>query len=257
MYWFFTYLLFYGSNSDDALRNKIDQYGTPSEVNQLVKPCQKIVWIGLGVGGATLIGHELGVGICRAFDYAVDGVCPPLFGMEALIWLAYAMAGVWLPTAIVILVRCKMFRIMPVGKDEYWPFYLLTFFFVFIFSVLAFILVHRVFLYFDQNAIIGTFTNDIKIFSRWGIFPALIASFCGYCIDHNCKRLTGEEEIDSISLLSCLKTAFIFSAAASLIGIFATAGYTIANRVIIVATLFFLLAAVPFLLSFKLERQLR
>jgi hypothetical protein len=42
---------------------------------------------------------------------------------------------------------------------------------------------------------------------------------------------------------------------ASVIGIFATADFVIAKRVIIVATLFFLLATIPFLLSFKMSGQ--
>ena len=253
MYWLLTFLHFYGSNSDDALRKKISMYGSKSEENKLVKPCQKIVFIGLGVGGATLIGHELGVFICQALDYTVDGALPPLFGLEALVWLAYAMAGIWLPTAIVIAVRCKMFRVMPVGKEEHWAFYLLTFISVFLFSVLAFIVVHRIFHFFDGHAPAVDFISDIKTFSRWGIFPALIASFCAYCIDHNCKLI--KEKISRISLFKCFKTAVTFSVAASIIGIFATAGFEIANRIIIVTTLFFLLAAVPLLLSFKMDNQ--
>lgn len=253
MYWLLTFLHFYGSNSDEALRSKISKYGSKSEENKLVKPCQKIVFIGIGVGGATLIGHELGVVICQAFNYTLGGSSPPLFGMEALVWLAYAMAGIWLPTAIVIAVRCKMFRVMPVGKEEHWAFYILAFISVFLFSVLAFIVVHRIFNFFDANARAVDFISDIKTFSRWGIFPALIASFCAYCIDHNCKLI--KEKISRISLFKCLRTAVTFSVAASLIGIFATAGFEIANRIIIVTTLFFLLAAVPLLLSFKMDNR--
>lgn len=253
LYWLLTFLHFYGSNSADALKEKIDQYGSDSEEVKLVKPCQKIALIGMGVGAATLIGHEMGVFVCRTLDYTVDGMLPPLFGMEALVWLAYAMAGIWLPTAIVIVARCRMFRVMPVGKGEYWGFYIITFISVFLFSVLAFILVDLMFVYFDSQAQTDSLVNYIKTFSRWGMFPALIASFCAYCIDHNCKFLV--EKINRISILSSLKTAVIFSMSASVIGIFATADFVIAKRVIIVATLFFLLATVPFLLSFKMSGQ--
>ena len=251
LYWLLTFLIIFGSNSEDTLWDRVERYDPKSKAHVLVSPGRKIAVIGICVGLATLIGHELGVLICRS-TLQIE-IPPPYFSIDALDWLFFAMAGIWIPTAIVIFIRCRSSRIMPFGENKYWGFYITTFLFSYVLSIGAFVGVHWVLSFFVPERPFFSPKQELALFAPWGIFPALIASYCSYSIDHNCRFPRNETQKNA--MLQCIMNSILFAAFSTLIGFFATATKPLPSRIVILTTLFSILLSVPLLLKFEMKHS--
>lgn len=252
--WLLTFLHIFGSNSEDALWEKIDQYSTKTNETRLLSPCKKIAAIGIGIAFATLGGHELGILFCKWFLQNSTEI-PQFFTFEAFKWLPFAMSAVWGPVAINTLVRCKLVRIFPPGDREYWGMYIVMFLLTLILSLCAFVMVDYVMMYFHDTQLEGYLLKDrFKAFARWSIFPALIGGYCLFCIDR--RRLLEKNKSIKLKFSVSIQRALLFGTVGSFLGVFATATFSSsALRIILITTLFLIMAGIAFILNYDSKRK--
>ena len=254
LFWFLTFLHIFGSNSEEALWEKIDQYSTKTSETRLLSPSKEIAAVGIGIAFATLGGHELGILFCKCF-LSNSAEIPQFFSFEALKWLPFAMCAVWGPVAINTLIRCKLVRTFPPGEREYWGMYIAMFLLTFILSLCAFVMVDFVMMYFrDTQMEVYLLKDRFKVFARWSIFPALIGSYCLYCIDRH--RLLEKNKSIKLKLTGSIQRALLFGIAGSFLGLFATATFSSsALRITVITTLFLIMAGIAFILNYDSKRK--
>jgi len=247
--WLLTFLHIFGSNSEDALWEKIDQYSTKTNDTRLLSPCKKIAMLGIGTAFATLGGHELGILVCK-WILPTTAEIPQFFTFEAFKWLPFAMFAVWAPVAINIFIRCKLVRIFPPGDREYWGMYIVMFVLTLVLSLCAYVTVDFVMTFLQNTQMEGYLLKDrFKVFARWSIFPALIGSYCLYCIDRH--RLLEKSKSIKLKLSGSIQRSLLFGTVGSFLGIFATATFSSsALRIIVITTLFLIMAGIAFILNY-------
>jgi len=252
--WLLTFLHIFGSNSEEALWKKIDQYSTNPRKTQMPSPCKQIAVVGMGIAFATLGGHELGILFCKWF-LSNSAEIPQFFTFEALKWLPFAMCAIWGPIAINTLIRCKLVRTFPPGEREYWGMYMVMFLLTFFLSLCAFVMVDFVMMYFRNTLMDAYLLKDrFKVFARWSIFPALIGSYCLYCIDRH--RLLENKKSSKLKLSGSIQRALLFGIAGSFLGLFATATFpSSASRITVITTLFLIMAGIAFIINYDSKHK--